>query len=105
MNVWTAKAIILLASIAMVAIRAPHGQRSRGIPVAKSRKGRLEIVLLTMAWLAFFLPPIWIATPVLAFADYALRPAPLLAGTVCLALGLWLFHRSHADLGGNWSLT
>jgi protein-S-isoprenylcysteine O-methyltransferase Ste14 len=24
---------------------------------------------------------------------------------VCLALGLWLFHRSHADLGTNWSIT
>ena len=30
---------------------------------------------------------------------------PLLAGTVCLTLGLWLFHRSHADLGANWSIT
>ena len=28
-----------------------------------------------------------------------------LAGTVCLTLGLWLFHLSHADLGANWSIT
>jgi hypothetical protein len=68
-NLWVAKVIILLASIVMVAIRAPHGQRRRGIPVARSRKGKLEIVLLTIAWLAFFLPLIWIATPVLASAD------------------------------------
>ena len=100
MNLWVAKVIILVASIVMVAIRAPHGQRSRRIPVARSRKGKLEIVLLTIAWLAFFLPLIWIATPVLASPDYALRPVPLLAGTVCLTLGLRLFHLSHADLGG-----
>jgi protein-S-isoprenylcysteine O-methyltransferase Ste14 len=99
------KAIILLASIVMVAIRAPHGKRSHGIRVVSSRKGKLEIVLLTMAWLSFFLPLIWIATPVLAFADYAVRPVALLTGTVCLALGLWLFHLSHADLGANWSIT
>ena len=105
MNLWVAKVIILMASIVMVAIRAPHGQRRRGIPAVRSRKGKLEIVLLTIAWLAFFLPLVWIATPVLASADHALRPVPLLAGTVCLTLGLWLFHLSHADLGANWSIT
>jgi len=105
MNPWFAKVIILLASIVMVAIRAPHGQRSRGIPVAKSRRGILELVLLTIAWLAFFLPLIWVVAPVLASADYPLRPLPFFTGTLCLALGLWLFHRSHADLGTNWSIT
>ncbi len=105
MNPWFAKAIIFLGSIVMVIIRAPHGQRSRAIKVVKSRKGRLEIVLLTVAWLGFFVPLIWIATPVLAFADYPLRPVPFIAGSLCLALGLWLFYRSHSDLGTNWSIT
>src|SRR6266403_5587791 len=105
MNPWFAKVVVLLASIVMVVIRAPHGQRSRAIPVAKSRKGALEIVLLTIAWVAFFLTLIWIATPAFAFADYPLHPVPLLTGTLLLAFGLWLFHRSHADLGANWSLT
>jgi protein-S-isoprenylcysteine O-methyltransferase Ste14 len=105
MNPWFAKAVILLASIVMVVIRAPHGQRSRTVPVMRSRKGRLEIVLLTIAWIAFFLPLIWIATPAFAFADYPLRTIPLLIGTLCLMLGLWLFRRSHADLGTNWSIT
>ena len=105
MNPWFAKAVILLASVAMVVIRAPHGRRSQTVPVAKSRKGPLEVVLLTIAWVAFFLPLIWVATPVLAFADYPLHPIPLVAGSLCLVLGLWLFHRSHADLGTNWSIT
>lgn len=105
MNPWYAKAIVILASIVLVVIRAPHGQRSRTVPVVKSRKGPLEIVLLTIAWIAFFFPLIWIATPVLSFADFPLHPFPLLAGVFCLASGLWLFHRSHADLGTNWSLT
>ena len=105
MNPWFAKAIILLASIVLVAIRAPHGQRSRGIPVVRSRKGTIEIVLLTLAWFAFFLPLIWVATPLLASADYPLRPVPLFGGTLCLVFGLWLFHRSHAELGANWSIT
>ena len=105
MNPWFAKAVILLASIVMVAIRAPHGQRSRTVPVARSRKGPREVALLTIAWVAFFLPLIWVTTPAFAFADYPLHPVPLAAGTLFLALGLWLFHRSHADLGTNWSIT
>ena len=56
MNPWIAKAVILVASIVMVAIRAPHGQRSRGVEVVKNRKGRQEVVLLTLAWLGFFVP-------------------------------------------------
>jgi protein-S-isoprenylcysteine O-methyltransferase Ste14 len=105
MNPWFAKAIIIVSSIVMVIIRAPHGQRSRRIKVVKSRQGTLEIALLTLAWIGFFIPLIWIATPILAFADYSLHPVPFMAGILCLALGLWLFHRSHADLGTNWSIT
>jgi protein-S-isoprenylcysteine O-methyltransferase Ste14 len=75
------------------------------IPVARSRKGPREVVLLTLAWIAFFLPLIWIATPVFDFADYPLHPVPLVTGALCLTLGLWLFHRSHLDLGTNWSIT
>ena len=105
MSPWFGKAIILASSIVMVVIRAPHGQRSRGVKVVRSSRGPLEIVLLTIAWLAFFVPLVWVAAPIFAFADYPLHPVPLLAGVVCLAVGLWLFARSHADLGTNWSIT
>ena len=105
MNPWVAKAIVLVSTIVMVAIRAPHGRRSRGMKVVNDRKGPLETGLLTFVWFAFFLPLVWIATPLLAFADYSLRPVPFIAGVLCLALGLWLFYWSHADLGTNWSVT
>jgi protein-S-isoprenylcysteine O-methyltransferase Ste14 len=105
MNPWFAKAIILTAHIVMVLIRAPHGRRSRTVKVAKSRKGVLEIFLLTIAWIVFLLPIVWIVTPWLAFADFPLSLLPLVVGSFLLALSLWLFHRSHADLGTNWSVT
>ena len=62
MNPWIAKAVILAASIVMVAIRAPHGQRSRGVKVVKNRKGRQEVILLTLASLGFFVPLVWVAS-------------------------------------------
>ncbi len=100
-----AKAVILLANILMVAIRAPHGRRSRTVAVAKCRNSAMEKVLLTLAACTFLLTLIWIATPALAFADYPLRSAPFFAGVVLLAVGAWLFYRSHADLGENWSIS
>ena len=105
MNPWIARVSILAASIAMVMIRAPHGSRSRRVAVARSHKGTTEAVLLTLAWAGFFTPLIWVFTPLLAFADYPLRPLPFVLGVVALIIGLWLFHRSHADLGTNWSVT
>ena len=77
MNPAIAKALILAASLAMVVIRLPHGRRSRGIRVVKSRKGGLEIVLLTLAWLGFFIPLVWVSSSVFSFADYPLRAGPL----------------------------
>jgi protein-S-isoprenylcysteine O-methyltransferase Ste14 len=105
MNPWIAKAVMLVASVVMVVIRAPHGRQSSRVNVARSYKGRLEAALLTFVWIAFFLPLIWIVSPVFSFADYALRLWPFSAGALCLVSGLWLFHRSHADLGKYWSIT
>ena len=105
MNPWIAKAVILAANLVMIAIRAPHGQRSRGVRIVKDRKGGLEVGLLMLAVLGFVVPLIWLASPVFAFAEYPLRIGPLIAGIVCFVVSLWLFYRSHADLGTNWSIT
>lgn len=105
MNPWYAKAVILAASVVMIAIRAPHGQRSRSVKVVLDRKGRLEVALLVFAMAGFFVPLIWIASPLFAFAEYPLHCVPFIAGIACFVAGLWLFHRSHADLGTNWSIT
>jgi protein-S-isoprenylcysteine O-methyltransferase Ste14 len=105
LNPWFAKAVILAGSIVMVAIRAPHGHRSRSVTVVKSQKGPVEAVLLTLAWIGFFVPLVWIASPWLRFADYPLGVVQFASGTACLVVGLWFFRRSHADLGTNWSIT
>jgi protein-S-isoprenylcysteine O-methyltransferase Ste14 len=105
MDPWIAKVTVIAASVVLVGIRAPHGNRSRRVPVAKNHKGRLEVGLLIGAWLGFFVPLVWVASGVFAFADYPLHPLPFALGCLCLVVGLWLFHRSHADLGTNWSIT
>jgi protein-S-isoprenylcysteine O-methyltransferase Ste14 len=106
MNPWFGKALVLVGIIATAAIRAPHGRRSGKVTVVESRKSRAEVTLLALMWIAvMILPLVSIVTPVLSFADYPLRVVPWFLGTVCLGFGLWLFYRSHADLGTNWSLS
>ena len=105
MNPRIAVAVMLAAMVLMFAIRAPHGARSLKVKVARSAKDRREVLLLTFAWIGYFAPLLWAVSPLLSFADYPLRSGPLIAGSACLAVGLWLFHRSHVDLGTNWSVT
>jgi protein-S-isoprenylcysteine O-methyltransferase Ste14 len=105
MNPWIAKTVILAASVAMIVIRAPHGRRSRGVKVARSWEGPREVALVTLAWIGFLVPVIWVVAPVFSFAEYSLLPWPFAAGVLCLVAGLWCFHRSHSDLGKYWSVT
>jgi protein-S-isoprenylcysteine O-methyltransferase Ste14 len=60
---------------------------------------------LVLVWVGFFVPLIWLASPVLSFAEYPLTLGPFITGVMCFVVGLWLFYRSHADLGTNWSIT
>ena len=56
MNPSIAKTVILLATVVMIVIRAPHGRRSRSVKVARSHKSHLETLLLVLAWVGFFVP-------------------------------------------------
>jgi protein-S-isoprenylcysteine O-methyltransferase Ste14 len=106
MHLWIPKATIILGILVVVAIRVPYGRRSSQVKVIKSKRGRLEIVLLSAMWLgSVILPLLWVSTPVFSFADYPLHPAQYAAGVVLFSLGLWLFHRSHVDLSTNWSVS
>jgi protein-S-isoprenylcysteine O-methyltransferase Ste14 len=105
-NPWFGKAAFLFQLVAITIIRTPHGRRVGRLRVVHSRKGRLEVMLLALMWIATtILPLLSIFTPLLSFADHALHPAAFAGGLVSLTAGLWLLHRSHADLGSNWSIS
>ncbi|MDX8350416.1 protein-S-isoprenylcysteine O-methyltransferase [Cognatiyoonia sp. IB215446] len=50
-----------------------------------------------------FLPLLTLATPLLDFAAYTAVPGQLAIGAVVAVIGVYLFWRSHADLGPMWS--
>lgn len=105
MNPWFAKSVVLAAIVVLIAIRAPHGQRSRKVRIVRSGVGAVEIALLILAWISFFVPIVWIATSAFDAAEFETRPAFFAVGVALYGASLWLFHRSHADLGTNWSTT
>jgi protein-S-isoprenylcysteine O-methyltransferase Ste14 len=106
LNPWFGKAAFLFQLAAIIVIRTPHRRRVDEQRVVHSRKGRLEAMLLALMWIATtILPLVSILTPLVAFADHALHPAAFVGGVISMASGLWLLHRSHADLGPNWSIT
>jgi len=105
MSPWVGYTVFVVGNVAGVAIRVPRDNRSKQVRVVDDRKGPLEVLLLALMTLAILLPILAMATSLLAFADYPLRPASVAVGAISMGLYLWVFHRSHADLGDNWSMT
>jgi protein-S-isoprenylcysteine O-methyltransferase Ste14 len=96
--------IRLGAFVAQTAIRMPHVLASRANQIASRRHDLIERIALPAMFLtAMGLPLISIVTPVLAFADYRVPDGFTWVGLVLLLAFLWLFWRSHTDLGRNWS--
>jgi protein-S-isoprenylcysteine O-methyltransferase Ste14 len=94
----------LTSFAAMTAIRLPHHARNRGNAVVMAHRGPAErIVLIAVFATMMVLPLVHLATGAFAAVDYQLPALMSAAGAVALAPMLWLFHRSHADLGRNWS--
>ena len=102
---WLGRAVFLAGLVATIVIRHPHDETSKKTKIADDRRGRLELALLALMMLGTLLLPLASLTPLLAFADYSLALAPLAAGCGVMAFAIWLFYRSHADLGKNWSMT
>jgi protein-S-isoprenylcysteine O-methyltransferase Ste14 len=103
--VWWPKSVILVSTLLLIGIPAAVHRQTTTANVVKSGKGMRERILLAFASLGFLLVIIWIVSPILAFAEYAPRLLPFIAGVACLIVGLWLLYRAHSDLGANWSIT
>ena len=98
--------LFLLGYMAGSVIRAPYTKRpvrDRIEDVRSTGQGRM---LLLPAFFGMALVPfLYVVTPWLDFADYQLPIWAGWLGVVILALALWLFWRSHAELGHNWFLS
>jgi protein-S-isoprenylcysteine O-methyltransferase Ste14 len=102
------KTLYFLALLAQVVIRIPHERRRRRTRMAVEQVGALEQALVSLLFVGIVLvPAIYASTSWLDRADYRLPPEAQRSlggvGASLMTLSIWLFWRSHADLGRNWS--
>ena len=102
------KLVYFAGMIVEVILRTPYERQRRQIPKIDQRVSRTEYALLAVFSVGgFFIPLIYSLTSWLDFANYRWSPATKARvgsiGTVLLAAAIWLFERSHRDLGSNWS--
>ena len=89
-----------------LAIRAVFQHRAASSRKAVSRADTRDRLLIVLAGACQIgLPLILMLTPWLDAASYTQPVALTWAGALVMVCALWLFWRSHADLGTNWSVT
>jgi protein-S-isoprenylcysteine O-methyltransferase Ste14 len=98
--------VFLIGFIAYVSIRGVFGLRTKHNEKTIRRMDGREVASLAVVGVgSLMLPVLYLFTPWLGFADYRLAAAAPWVGTGVMGAALWLFWRSHADLGLNWSRT
>jgi protein-S-isoprenylcysteine O-methyltransferase Ste14 len=101
-----AEIIWLVGVVGWYIIRHPFARRSKKLAVRRSLMDRREWMLLIIATFGLFVIPILYITAGLASAlDRQFVPALAWMGVLVLGAALWLFRRSHVDLGRNWSIS
>lgn len=99
--------IIWLAFMAVwLVLRQNPGRRARKTPVRHSRRGPREFALLgaSLAGLGI-VPLVYVVAHVPRFADYPVLPPLTYLGIAVDVACVWLFYRTHRDLGQNWSVS
>ncbi len=103
----TVGAVIWFAGIVgWYVIRRPFERKAKQVGVSKSLFGRRESSILGFALLGLFvIPAVYALSGFPASLDRRFIPGIAWLGVVTLGAALWLFYRSHADLGRNWSIS
>jgi protein-S-isoprenylcysteine O-methyltransferase Ste14 len=87
-------------------IRYPFERKAKKVGVRKSLFGRRESSILGFAFLGLCaVPAVYALTGFPKSLDRPFIPAIAWLGLLTLCAALWLFFRSHADLGRNWSIS
>lgn len=108
-----AMAVFLIGAVIWFVIRIPARRRARKTAVESSGRGLRETILMAISLAGLGIIPLaYIVSNFesarfrfLGFADRPFVPALAWLGAFVFAASLWLFHRTHKDLGRNWSVS
>ncbi len=104
MEAWILKVVFMLFWVGTWIIRYPFNREQKKNTITTDQKTTQEKILLSAAFLGMALiPVVYVLTPLFSFANYQLPIGIHILGFSLILPTLWLFYRSHKDLGKNWS--
>jgi protein-S-isoprenylcysteine O-methyltransferase Ste14 len=87
-------------------IRLPHERRVKKNKIAETKRDAQELILLGISLSGLgIIPIVYVLTGFPAFANRAFVPAVAWLGVLPALGSLWLFYRTHKELGRNWSVS
>jgi protein-S-isoprenylcysteine O-methyltransferase Ste14 len=106
MDTLTLKILFMIGVVSSFVIRLPYQRENKQNTIVRDRKTLQEKILLFLVFIGMIiLPLIYVLSPWLNFANYSSPAWANWLGIIAFAAALWLFWRSHRDLGKNWSPT
>lgn len=100
------KIVWLAFAVGWALLRLNPNRRARKTAVRYSARGAREFVLLGVSLTGLgIVPCIYVATHFPRFADYPFIPVASYLGIAADLVSLWVFFRTHRDLGQNWSVS
>ncbi len=106
MTATLSKIIWLAFGIGWSLLRLSPNRRARKTAVRYSGRDLREFALMAASLTGLgIVPCIYVATHILRFADYSFVPVASYLGIAVDIAALWLFYRTHRDLGHNWSVS
>ncbi|MBS9476789.1 protein-S-isoprenylcysteine O-methyltransferase [Ancylobacter radicis] len=101
-----AKIVWAIGVIGWYVIRLPFERKVKRERVVDARDRLRELILLSCSTLGLgIIPLFWATSHLFDAADYPYTPVQFALGTLTFIAALWLFRRTHKDLGKNWSVT
>jgi protein-S-isoprenylcysteine O-methyltransferase Ste14 len=96
----------VLGIVAWYVIRYPFERRAKRVQVVKDARSPTDIAGLASALFGLaILPGIYVATGIPETANYPASAWAIALGAIAFSCALWVFRRSHKELGRNWSIT
>jgi protein-S-isoprenylcysteine O-methyltransferase Ste14 len=108
LSITSLKSVYFLGLLAELLVRFPHERQRRQNRIVVDRVSWLERLLVGLVAVGLFcIPVVYAFTPWLNRANYRLSPRATSdaggVGAAFLGIAVWLFWRSHTDLGREWS--
>ncbi|OCP15999.1 MULTISPECIES: protein-S-isoprenylcysteine O-methyltransferase [unclassified Ensifer] len=100
------KIVWVIGIITWYFIRVPFERRAKRVRVVSNRRSPLDMFGLASGLLGLaIIPGFYVATGIPEAADHSTGAWAVVSGTAIFFFALWVFRRTHKELGRNWSIT